>query len=232
MTNIVFQKSSGIFIIIVAIGFTLSQIGITKFFNYPEILRQPAQNVLRAYYDKKGKIKPCWVIFSLSSLMLTAISGIFYRLLNTNNTPYLIIGTFFGTAASIFYVIGLMRWVFLADTISSKYMTVNASEKEKDNLIIIFEAFHVYCGNSIGETMGFLCMGLWIIMVGFAITATTILPWEIGLLYIACGFGIGIAPMEWTGFKAANKINKISMKILMACLLITGAFLITKPLSF
>lgn len=232
MTDVFFQKCSGIFIILVAIGFTLSQIGITKFFDYPEILRQPAQKVLQAYYDKRGKIKPCWVIFSFSSLMLIAMSGIFYRLLNTNTTPYLIIGTFFGIAAGVFYVIGLMRWVFLADSLSSKYMAINTSEKEKDTLIIIFEAFHVYCGNSIGETMGFLCMGLWIIMVGFAITASTILPWEVGLLYIACGFGIGIAPMEWIGFKAANKINKISMKILMACLLITGAFLITKPLCF
>lgn len=232
MTNIVFQKSSGIFIIIVAIGFALSQIGITKFFNYPEILRQPAQEVLQTYYDKRKKIQPCWVIFSLSSLMLIALSGVFYRLLNTKNTPYLIIGTFFGIAASIFYVIGLMRWVFLADNLSSKYMTINTSTEEKDTLVIIFEAFHVYCGNSIGETMGFLCMGLWITMVGFAITASTILPWEIGLLYIVCGFGIGIAPMEWIGFKAANKINKISMKILMACLIITGVFLIAKPLIF
>ena len=76
--------------------------------------------------------------------------------------------------------------------------------------------------------MGFLCMGIWIAMIGVAITASTILPWQLGCVYIVCGVGIGSAPFEWIGFQAANKINKISMKILMACLVITGIILIIR----
>jgi hypothetical protein len=228
MTNAVFHTISGIFIILVAIGFSFSQIGITKFFHYPHILRQPTPMVLQLYNEQRKKIQPYWVIFSFSSLMLIALSAIFYQLLNNVNTPYLLIGTFFGIAASIFYVIGLMRWVFLADNLSSKYMAKDNSEEKKDMIVTVFESFHVYCGNSIGETMGFLCMGIWIAITGIAITASTILPWQLGCGYIVCGVGIGMAPFEWIGFRAANKINKISMKILMACLVITGIILIIR----
>lgn len=230
MTNTIFQICSGIFIIIVALGFSVSQIGITKLFHYPQILRQPTEKILQEYNSQRKKIKTSWVIFSFSSLMLIALSAIFYKLLNSENTPYLIIGTFFGIATGIFYVLGLMRWVFLADNLSSKYMTKNISKQEKDTIVTVFEAFHVYCGNSIGETMGFFCMGIWIAIVGFAITDSSLLPWELGLGYIICGIGIAMGPLEWVGFKLANKINKISMKFLMVFLLISGVLLIVKPL--
>jgi len=230
MINNMFKIGSGIFIIIVALGFSISQIGITKLFHYPQILRQPTQKILQEYNSQRKQIKTYWAIFSFSSLMLVALSAIFDRLLNNENTPYLIIGTFFGVAAGIFYVLGLMRWVFLADNLSSKYMDKNVSKQEKDTIVTIFEAFHIYCGNSIGETMGFFCMGIWITIVGFSITSSSTLPWELGIGYIICGIGIAMGPLEWVGFKAANKINKISMKVLMAFLLISGILLIVTPL--
>lgn len=228
MTNPVFHLVSGIFMIAVAIGFSLSQIGITKFFHYPKILRQPTATVLQTYYTKRKKIQPYWMIFSLCSLMLIALSAIFYKLLDCAATPYLLIGTFFGIAAAVFYVIGLMRWVFLADSLSAKYMASGISEEKKEMLVTVFESFHLYCGNSLGETMGFLCMGIWIALTGAAITASSLLPWQLGCGYIVCGVGIGLAPFEWVGLKAANKINKIAMKLFMLCLVITGIILIIR----
>lgn len=57
--------------------------------------------------------------------MLIPMSTIFYKIFNRDDTPYLIIGTSFGIAAGIFYVLGLMRWVFLADDLSKKYIDEN-----------------------------------------------------------------------------------------------------------
>lgn len=226
MINIIFNIGSGIFIILVAVGFAVSQMGITKLFHYPQILRQPTQKIFEDYNAQRKKIKIFWTMFSFCSLMLIALSGIFYQLLNGDNTPYLIIGSFFGIASGIFYVLGLMRWVMLADNLSSKYMMEDISKHEMESAIIIFEAFHIYCGNSIGETMGYFCMGVWIVTVGLAMTASTMFPWELGLGLIICGIGIGQAPLEWIGIKKANIINKYSMKVLMICLIISGVLLI------
>ena len=61
--------------------------------------------------------------------MLVPMSAIFYKILNRNDTPYLIIGTTFGIAAGIFYVLGLMRWVFLADNLSKEYVNENTNSE-------------------------------------------------------------------------------------------------------
>lgn len=221
-----FYKVSGVFIIIVAMGFTISQISITKIFNYPKILRSPVNTILQKYHDGGGKLKFFWTCFALSSLMLIPLSAVFYKILNRNDTPYLIVGTAFGIASGIFYVLGLMRWVFLADNLSRKYLDENTSVKTKETLELIFESFHIYCGNSIGETMGFLCMGIWISITGISMIGSTIFYPIIGAGFIVCGIGISAGPLEWLGFKSANKINKLSMKVLMVLLIYVGIKLI------
>ncbi|MDP4146916.1 MAG: DUF4386 family protein [Bacillota bacterium] len=226
MDMITFYRCSGVFIIIVAIGFIISQIGITKIFNYPQILRSPTNTILQKFHEGGVKLKFFWICFALSSLMLIPISAIFYRILNRNNTPYLMIGTAFGIASSIFYVLGLMRWVFLADNLSKKYIDENTNPKIKETLEIVFQSFHIYCGNSVGETMGFLCMGIWISITGISMISSVIFHPLIGVGFIFCGIGILAGPLEWLGFRFSNKINKLSMKMLMLLLIFIGVKLL------
>ncbi|WP_175412951.1 DUF4386 family protein [Clostridium sp. AWRP] len=226
MNIITFYRISGVFIILVALGFTISQTGITKLFNYPQILRSPVDVILSKYYEGGAKLKFFWTCFALSSLMLIPMSAIFYKVLNRNDTPYLIIGAAFGIVSGVFYVLGLMRWTFLVDNLSSKYVNETDNTNMKETIGIIFQSFHLYCGNSIGETMGFLCMGIWISISGISMLGSKILTPFIGLGFIVCGIGIFLGPLEWVGVKFANKVNKLSMKILMLLLVYMGIKLI------
>lgn len=226
MSIITFYRLSGILIILIALGFTVGQIGITKIFNYPQILRSTVDIILQKYNEGGKLLKFFWTLFAFSSLMLIPISGIFYKILNRGDTPYLIMGTFFGIAAGIFYVLGLMRWVFLAGDLSKKYIEEKNNAKIKETYEIVFQAFHIYCGNSIGETMGFICMGIWISITGISMFSSSIFSPLIGAGFIVCGIGIFLGPLEWVGFKFANKINKMSMKLLMCFLIYVGIRLI------
>lgn len=226
MDMITFYRISGVFIIIVSLGFTISQMGITKIFNYPQILRSPVNIILQKFHEGGAKLKFFWICFALSSLMLIPMSAIFYKILNRNDTPYLMLGATFGIAAGIFYALGLMRWVFLADNLSKRYIDENTKPKMKETLEIIFQSFHIYCGNSIGETMGFLCMGMWISITGISMIRSVIFHPLIGIGFIVSGIGILTSPWEWLGFKLSNKINKLSLKILMVLLIFAGTKLI------
>lgn len=226
MSVITFYRLSGGLIILIALGFTVSQIGIIKIFNYPQILRSPVDVILQNYNDGGRLLKFFWTLFAFSSLMLIPMSGIFYKILNTEDTPYLIIGTFFGIATGIFYVLGLMRWVFLADDLSKKYIKENNDSKIKETYEIVFQAFHIYCGNSIGETMGFICMGIWVAITGISMISSSIFSSFAGAGFILCGIGIAFGPLEWLDIKFANKINKISMKLLMCFLIYIGIRLV------
>jgi hypothetical protein len=226
MDMITFYKFSGVFIIIVALGFFISQIGITKTFDYPQILRSPVDIILKKYHEGGVKLRFFWFCFALSSLMLIPMSAIFYKILNRNDTPYLMIGATFGIASGIFYVLGIMRWIFLADNLSTKYINENTTPKMKETIEIIFQSFHIYCGNSIGETMCFICMGIWISITGISMLKSEIFPTLIGVGLSVCGIGILAGPLEWLGFKFSNKVNKLSMKMLMLLLLYVGIKLV------
>jgi len=221
-----FYKLSGVFIIILALVFSVGQVGITKVFNYPQILRAPVDIILPKYKEGGGKLKFFWICNVFGGLMQVPLSLMFYKIVSRNDTPYLIIGAALGMASGIFYVIGFMRWVFLADNLSSKYVNENTNDDIKQTIQIVFESFHIYCGNSIGETMGFLCMGTWFIILGIAMFHSVIFSTLIGVGFIACGVGILVGPLEWLGFKFFNKINKVAMKILMVLLIYVGIKLI------
>lgn len=137
MDMMTFYKISGAFIILVALGFTISQIGIAKIFKYPQILRAPVDIILQKYHDGGTKLKIFWLLFALSSLMLIPLSAIFYKILSRNDTPYLIVGATFGLTSGVFYVLGLMRWVVLADNLSSRFSNETDNNK-KEVLGIIF----------------------------------------------------------------------------------------------
>lgn len=221
-----FYRFSGIFIIVVALGFIISQIGITKLFDYPRILRSPMDVVLSKYYYAGKKLKIFWFSFAVSSLMLVPMSVILYKILNKSNTPYMIVATAFGMAAGTFYVLGLMRWTLLASSLSKKYMSENVSDSDKNTILMIFEAFCIYAGNSIGETMGFICMGIWIAITGVVMLKSNLFNEVTAVLFIICGIGILLGPLEWVGIKIMNKVNKIAIKGLMLLLVYIAIILI------
>lgn len=80
MSIITFYKVSGIFIILVALGFSISQIGITKIFNYPQVLRSPVNVILQKFYAGGTLLKFFWTCFALNSLMLIPMATIFYKI--------------------------------------------------------------------------------------------------------------------------------------------------------
>ena len=222
----IFYKFSGIVILLVALLFIISQIGISKLFNYPQILREDVESIFSKYRSGGSKLRVFWFIFVLGVLGIIPTSALIYKVLYIEQNNYLIIGAFFGIAASIFYVIGLMRWVFLADVLSKKYFENDQDASSRKVIKMIFECFNVYCGNSIGETIGFICTGIWLIVNGIAIISSTIIPPIIGGMYIAAGIFIMSGPLEWVGFKFANKINKIGMKLMAISLICTSISLL------
>lgn len=211
-----FNLISGIIIIIVALGFGISNIGISKIFNYPMILREDCHTIFKKYREGGKKLRLFWMLFVLSTFSLIPLSALMSTIFKVS---YSNVTMSFGIAAGIFYVIGLMRWVFLNDYLSRH----DSNEKDIEH---IFYSLHIYLGNSIGETMGFLSMGIWIILTGCSIIQTNVINKIIGIIAIVAGVGIAMGPLEWIGFKKANKINKISMKILMICLILIGISLI------
>ncbi|HNX60569.1 MAG TPA: DUF4386 family protein, partial [Spirochaetota bacterium] len=144
--------AAGILMVISIVAVMTSQIYLGAVFDWED---KPFTAVFRMYQEHLPVIQIVWFIFALGSMLLIPVSLLLYSCFRTGRDELLRIGACFGVIAGFSYVIGIMRWVLLAEALSGKYIsavTTGAADGGKA-LAEMFDAFNVYAGNSFGETI-------------------------------------------------------------------------------
>jgi Domain of unknown function (DUF4386) len=133
-------------------------------FNFPDILRQPAENAFKLFRENQTIIVFGYYIFLLSSLLFIPLTIILQKTLyQTKNKTALHLFLGFGLATAIFQCIGFVRWIFVMPFLTESYFNNPESQK---TITIVYEMLNRYAGMSIGEHLGFLIMGCWTICLG------------------------------------------------------------------
>ncbi|MGC4044423.1 MAG: DUF4386 family protein [Armatimonas sp.] len=78
----------------------------------------------------------------------------------------------FGIAAGLMQAAGLARWVFLVPALAARYVETQ-DVGEQLALRTVFQAFHSYAGNGLGEHLGYLFTGLWTILIALGLRKTS-----------------------------------------------------------
>lgn len=141
-------------------------------FEFPDILRQPADYALKLFVQHESVIVPTYYFFLLSALTAIPLSIALVRFFTSNKAASK--GNFallsLGTATAVFQAIGFSRWVFTVPMIAHAYFAPNASESSKQALALMYDTLNRYLGMTVGEHLGFLSMGAW----------TIVLAWQFG----------------------------------------------------
>lgn len=178
MTQHQFRKLVGaIFIaapILINIPYTMLIMG----FDYPDILRQPAGQVLMRFQEGgTGLILTWWAFAIIGSPLIFSIVGL-HQILHREDTPYLPTATVFGITACVAQMLGLLRWTFVVPVLATTYTDPLSSQAAKDAAAIVFQAVHQYGGVIIGEHIGQTFTIIWMLMVSFAMFKSPLFrPW-------------------------------------------------------
>jgi hypothetical protein len=201
---------TGLLLIIVPLAFNVAFFLLQKTFEYPDILRQPTESILRRFQQGGASLRRLWYAFAFSAVLFTPVPVMVQQVFGLLAPWYLAIGTVMGVLAGLVQFLGLIRWPFLVPSLADLYADPQSSQATRDSAAVTFQAFHRYVGVAIGEHLGYLFTSAWTTLLCFAIIQTGIVNPLFGWLGILPAAGVLIGVFEETGFKAAGAVNAIS----------------------
>lgn len=185
-------------------------------FDYPDILRRPAGEILDRFHAGGAGLILTWYAFTLVALALIPVSVLLHQALLKFERPpdssRLALATVAGVAAGLFQTLGLIRWVFVVPTLANG----SSSAESRAAAEMVFQGLHQFLGVAVGEHLGQLCTALWVlllarplsdaswlgktarglalvsaslILVGLVEGFATVIPFDPGLMGVATPFG-------------------------------------------
>ena len=139
------------------IAAVLANVGFTalgSIFNYPDVLDEPAGEVLASFRDHQGAVSAWFSVLALSAALLAPIAIGVGRL---SSQPAMRIAVRVGIAAAVVQVIGLLRWPILVPGYAA------------DGNADAFRTASDILGTTIGETFGYLLTAAWTVLVVVAL---------------------------------------------------------------
>jgi hypothetical protein len=153
-------RLTAVLLISAAVLANLAFTALGSIFNYPDVLDEPAGQVLASFHAHQGAVSAWFTVLALSAALLAPIAIGVGRLSSTRTMR---IATRVGIAAAVVQVVGLMRWPLLvpgyaADSVSgSPGVAANARDS--------FSTVSDILGTAIGETLGYLLTATWTVLV-------------------------------------------------------------------
>ena len=154
------RKLTAVLLILAAVLANLAFTALGSIFNYPDVLDEPAGQVLASFREHEGAVSAWFGVLALSAALLAPIAIGVGKL--SSRRP-MRIAVFVGIAAAVVQVIGLMRWPLLvpgyASDAASADPAVAAGARDS------FSTASDILGTAIGETLGYLLTAVWTALV-------------------------------------------------------------------
>ncbi len=193
------KSLTGLLILLEVVTVVLPVVLLGKYFNFPDILRQPAQNAFSLFKAHEFYILIGYYSFLISALVFTPLSYTLKYILQETTHKFasnILVGL--GLLTTIFQGIGFVRWIFVMPYLTTIYFE---NIHERPHIILMYEVLNRYVGMSIGEHLGFLAMGFWTICVGIMLIYHKNFPKWIGYTGILLGFLLIVSILEHFGGK-------------------------------
>jgi Domain of unknown function (DUF4386) len=191
------EVAAGILLIAAPLWFNASFALLGNRFDYPDILRRPAGEILERFRAGGSSLIILWWAFMLSGLLLIAGAVLLGQVLGFGGIVP--VATTFGVLAGLVQMLGLLRWVYLVPALARAYANPALNADQREVQAVVFRALHQYLGVGVGEHLGYLLTGIWSVMIGVAVIQTTALPTWLGWPGIVIGAGLAVGSAEFLG---------------------------------
>ncbi len=219
-------RVTGLVLIVVPIAFNLVFFALSKAFDYPNILRQPTDEILRRFVAGGSRLVALWYAFAVTSLMAIPMALLLQLVFFGEQPQLALISVVLGVLSGLVQGLGLFRWPFLVPTLAAQYTGPTATPASRDAVGVVFQALHQYLGVAVGEHLGYIFTGSWTIVVSIMMLTSPVFSPLLGAFGIVSAVGIMTGLLEPAGWKPAGAINAISYILWSLWLIIAGIVLI------
>lgn len=178
-----------------AIAFNLPFALLAQNFDYPDILRRPAGEVLDAFAAGGAPLILTWYGFALSAVGLIFFApALALGLADWTRRPGLAVAAgLFGALAGLAQAIGLLRWVFAVPALATLHADPATDAATRASLQTGFTLLNGWGGVAIGEHLGQILTIAWVTLATLqALSNRERLAWPAAAFAILAIAGIGI----------------------------------------
>ena len=191
------EVAAGVSLIVAPLWFNTTFALLGKRFEYPDILRRPATEILERFHAGGSSLILLWWTFMLSGLLLIGAVVLLGQALGFNGIVPLAVTI--GVLAGLVQMLGLLRWVYLVPSLARMNADPGVESGQRQANVAVFRAMHQYLGVGVGEHLGYLFTGIWSVLIGVAIARTELLPDWMGWVGIVVGVGLVLGSAEFLG---------------------------------
>jgi Domain of unknown function (DUF4386) len=188
---------AGALLIVAPLWFNTTFALLGKRFEYPDILRRPAEEILDRFRAGGSSLILLWWTFMLSGLLLIAAAVLLGQALGLTGVVPLAVTI--GALAGLVQMLGLLRWVYLVPSLARTHADPVLDSGQREATVAVFRAMHQYLGVGVGEHLGYLFTGIWSVLTGVAIAGRDVVPTWMGWVGIVIGAGLIVGSAEFLG---------------------------------
>ena len=227
------ELATGALLIGVPVAFNLAFFELGRAFDYPSILRRPADEILRRFAAGGAGLLLRWHLLFVSALAMLPLAVLLAVVLDAGAvlTPLTMV---VGIVAALVQAVGLARWPFAVPELARRYVAADGPDGDatRRSVEVVFAVLHRYLGVGIGEHLGYLATGLWTVLVSVSILLGAVLPAWLAIAGLMVGVALLVGTLEFVGpnepdgWGLAGTIVPIAYIAWSVWLILLGVFLL------
>ena len=174
------RRVTGVLFLVSALAFTASATGLSATFDWPDILREPADVVLPSFAAGGSSLVWTWFATAWTYAILLVPILLLPAALGRRDDVALWVATFAGAISVMLALIGFLRWVFVVPPLAHLYQGGDSATRTA--IGVAWLAQHQFGGALLGEHLGQLLGIGWSVTVSIIVLRTRVLPRWLGVL--------------------------------------------------
>ena len=193
------RSLAGVLLIALPISYNLLFLLLAHWFDYPDILRRPTDEILTRFAAGGNRLILTWWGFAMTAVLLAPTVVLMSAALADANSTVLTLATAIGVLAALVQFLGLIRWPFAVPHLARTMADPTTTSSTKDAVDVVFQTLNRYLGVAVGEHLGYLFTGFWTGLVGLAIVQSEVLAPAFGVVGFILGPLFVICSLEFVG---------------------------------
>ncbi len=189
------RRLTALLLVAGAVVVNLAFLGLGSVINYPDVLNEPAADVLADFHENQVVIGALFLLLAAGAGLLAPIA---IRVGRLGSSRALRASVPVGVAAAAVQVIGLLRWPTLVPGLASDAGSASAART--------FDTLNLVLGTVVGETFGYALTAVWTVLVAVGLRRS-LLGLPLAIVGIASAAMVAVGVVEPLNVLGAGLVN-------------------------
>ncbi|MDP3740203.1 MAG: DUF4386 domain-containing protein [Hyphomonadaceae bacterium] len=160
---------AGLALSFVALASNAPYAALISLFDYDDVLRRSAADVLTKFHEAGTPLVLAWWAFALCAVGFALAAAALGEALKGGRTKLSPAFTMFGVLSGVLQAMALFRWTFAIPQLAAAHAAAPEGSAERIAIETTYSALNGFAGVNIGEHLGQILLMVWTLGIGLAV---------------------------------------------------------------